>query len=316
MGEKGNLSLTGEQINTILNNIKNNKYLEKIKLDKTLSLSGAPADSAIIGQKIVDLNKYVALPYEQKTYKLNDFCTYEGNLYICTTEITSAESWNDDHWTLTNFKTNLSVTRQTLELISNIIKVQGITPEELEFIASNGLANIFFDIGDEIMLKWIDYYPSTPVEYDFPMRIVDIDVAYEPKVKSFKSSLDDPDDDPDTDIVHPNAIWLQAVYAPLGLRYSGDPPVYTRSGFTFDSSERVYASGIFKDDRYYYKNIDGSFIQQEVIIGDSIPQDTYYEHIYSDAGVLISSGYGRYSHSTLRQWLNWDAIGDWVFHNI
>lgn len=32
------------------------------------------------------------------TYALNDYCYYQGNLYRCTTAITSSEAWNSNHW--------------------------------------------------------------------------------------------------------------------------------------------------------------------------------------------------------------------------
>lgn len=43
-----------------------------------------------------------AAPYStSQTYALGAYCTREGNLYRCTTAITTAEAWTADHWTET-----------------------------------------------------------------------------------------------------------------------------------------------------------------------------------------------------------------------
>ena len=41
------------------------------------------------------------------TYVVGEYCRYDGQLYRCTTAITTAESWTPAHWTETNIGTEL-----------------------------------------------------------------------------------------------------------------------------------------------------------------------------------------------------------------
>ena len=41
------------------------------------------------------------------TYNVGDLCTYQGTLYTCNTQISTAEDWTAAHWTLTNMASNL-----------------------------------------------------------------------------------------------------------------------------------------------------------------------------------------------------------------
>ena len=44
----------------------------------------------------------VADPYNsESTYAVGDYCIYGGNLYVCSTAITTAEAWTAAHWTAT-----------------------------------------------------------------------------------------------------------------------------------------------------------------------------------------------------------------------
>lgn len=41
----------------------------------------------------------IAEEYDSQTaYAVNDYCSYDGKIYRCTTAITG-ESWNSSHWT-------------------------------------------------------------------------------------------------------------------------------------------------------------------------------------------------------------------------
>lgn len=42
-----------------------------------------------------------------QTYALGDYCTHDWKLYRCTTAITEAEAWNQDHWTETSVTAEL-----------------------------------------------------------------------------------------------------------------------------------------------------------------------------------------------------------------
>lgn len=41
------------------------------------------------------------------TYNVGDLCTYQGTLYTCNTQISTAEDWTAAHWTLTNMASDL-----------------------------------------------------------------------------------------------------------------------------------------------------------------------------------------------------------------
>lgn len=42
------------------------------------------------------------------TYKIGDICAYNGTIYKCSVEITTAEEWTEEHWEVTNITDNLS----------------------------------------------------------------------------------------------------------------------------------------------------------------------------------------------------------------
>lgn len=54
--------------------------------------------------KVVDaVSKIVADEYDNtSTYAVGDYCIHEGTLYVCNTDISTAEEWNATHWTATN----------------------------------------------------------------------------------------------------------------------------------------------------------------------------------------------------------------------
>lgn len=50
----------------------------------------------------------LAETYTEKTYTIGEYCIHNNELFKCTTNITSAESWNSNHWEKATIGTNLS----------------------------------------------------------------------------------------------------------------------------------------------------------------------------------------------------------------
>lgn len=48
------------------------------------------------------------------TYNVGDLCTYQGKLYCCNTQISTAEDWTPAHWTATNMASDVSQLKSTL----------------------------------------------------------------------------------------------------------------------------------------------------------------------------------------------------------
>lgn len=56
-----------------------------------------------VGEVVGAVSKIVADEYDNtSTYAVGDYCVYEGTLYVCNTDISTAEEWNASHWTATN----------------------------------------------------------------------------------------------------------------------------------------------------------------------------------------------------------------------
>lgn len=62
-----------------------------------------------IGESADDLMEKIAPAYSSTaTYKVGDLCAYNGTIYKCSVEITTAEEWTEAHWEATNITDNLS----------------------------------------------------------------------------------------------------------------------------------------------------------------------------------------------------------------
>ena len=64
---------------------------------------GTTTYKTTVGEVVGVVSKIVADEYDNtSTYAVGDFCVYEGTLYVCNTDISTAEEWNASHWTATN----------------------------------------------------------------------------------------------------------------------------------------------------------------------------------------------------------------------
>ena len=52
------------------------------------------------------------------TYNVGDLCTYQGTLYTCNTQISTAEDWTAAHWTLTNMASDLYQLKSDLTAVT------------------------------------------------------------------------------------------------------------------------------------------------------------------------------------------------------
>lgn len=56
-----------------------------------------------------NINKGLAPAYSNTaTYNVGDLCTYQGDLYVCSTQISTAEEWTATHWSATNLSNQIS----------------------------------------------------------------------------------------------------------------------------------------------------------------------------------------------------------------
>lgn len=172
----------------------------------------------------------------------------------------------------------LKAERALLDIIANGYTIED--PAGLQKLCASGQIGKWFSPGDIIYIPWTDNSPSTPVTYQFPFVVVDIADCYD-----------------EHDVLHENGLWLMAMYA--------EP-----QEIQFDAPEAILAEGTFQSGLHYFtKNGDGSYTEQTVTVGDTIPADTYYVH--SIGGThgqnILRYGYNRWRDSAYRQWLNSDA---------
>ena len=214
--------------------------------DRTLTQAGKAADAKAVGAVIAP--EYDATA----TYKALDYVLYNGDLYVCVTDIDSAEDFTKEHWASATLGTGLSSLAQQFDLLWKLEKNRGLSAADVDYISSTGRAAEFFDIGDVIYIPWTDRSGQTPVEYEYPFIVADI-----------KNAESGDQDHPDP---YENAIWLMAMYAYAGTivsygssnRYSqsdvrtwlnSDDSTLTVPGFLsgFDADWQ----GVFKTTRVY-----------------------------------------------------------------
>lgn len=55
------------------------------------------------------------------TYAVGDLCTYQGKLYSCKTQISTAEEWTAAHWTAVNVSAEISEIKNTINKLTPIV---------------------------------------------------------------------------------------------------------------------------------------------------------------------------------------------------
>lgn len=281
MGEKYNLSLEGSQINDALMKVHNNTLIEKSSIDKTLSVANTAADAAVVGEKIEENYTYIAAQYDAtKSYKAKDICFYNDDLYVCVTDIYPSEAWNPEHWALISLSNELKSAYQTEKLLSHLIGLKGLKPEELQEIAQSGRAREFLNVGDVIYIPWIDRAVDPAIEYSVPNIVVD-----------FMDAEDSQGN------IHPNAPILMWMYTPP-------------HSITYDISENDFTltEGDTIQSNFYYYGYDGTnyyMLDPQPEVGSVVPVGaTYYKHDFSGAGSVLRYGLCDWQWSAVRQWLN------------
>ncbi len=281
------INLTGRQVDAVLNKIHNNELVEKSSIDSTLTESDAPAESSIIGEKILDFLNNTLSIYEYdaaSTYEAKDLCLYNNGLYVCVTDIEEPEAWTPAHWALTSLGDELGDIGKTLNLINHIIEKNSITPQELQQIATSRHAQDFLDVGDVIFIPWTDNSGVVPIKYEYPFVVADFVTAED-----------------EAGNLYENAIVLQALYGvPYYMPFDAPEIIACSEGTTIESAY------------YYYTYTGGNFIliDPQPEAGSKVPTgSTYYRHFLSLAtNQVIKHGLADYALSAYRQWLNSEAM--------
>ena len=153
----------------------------------------------------------------------------------------------------------------------------------IQDIVKAGNASSRFAVGDQLISKY--NYNGT----DYDCRWVVLDVNRECEWEDGTT--------------HPG-LWL-------GMKYA------TPEAVQFDAGERVEVDIETEpnvlEGWYYWGKSGSSYTKLDLSVGDELP--TTYDKIYRsgiDNITVLQSGYNRWSHSTIRQWLNSDAgVGKW-----
>lgn len=199
------------------------------KSDLSLSNIGKAADAKTVGDDLAPAYDPTA------TYFAKDYVLYNGDIFVCVTNISTPEEWNEDHWASTTLGTGLSSVQQAVDIIRKIQVRSGLTAEGLEFISKSGNASDYFDIGDVVYIPWTDLKENPAVEYQYPFIIADINTAQI-----------------EFDGIHqretrPAAIWLMAMYAYPGEKIKfGDNSKWSESSLYnwLNNTETGFFAGI------------------------------------------------------------------------
>ena len=85
-----------------------------------------------------DLTDYIADTYSASaTYNVGDLVIHEGDLYQCTSQITTAEQWTAAHWSKTNIGDEVSDLKSALDDVSNFAKTRDFKWRDGYRIATN-----------------------------------------------------------------------------------------------------------------------------------------------------------------------------------
>lgn len=90
---------------------------------------GGAAKSANWGMVKNYISPGVAAQYSSSaTYNVGDYVIYNGQLYRCTTAITTAESWTAAHWTATVLGDDVVDLKSAISLSQNLVPKSTLTP--------------------------------------------------------------------------------------------------------------------------------------------------------------------------------------------
>ena len=120
-----------------------NKTVVDDELDEE---SGNPVQNAVVKAALnskADLTDLAPEYDSEATYEVGDYVTYSGDIYRCTTAITTAEAWAAAHWTqvaigaeLTRYNEDITELSETVDGKVDDVRVNGIS------VVNQGVANI------------------------------------------------------------------------------------------------------------------------------------------------------------------------------
>lgn len=97
---------------------------------------------------------------EEKPYSVGDYCSKDGVLYVCTTEITKGEEWNPSHWEATNTTKELQKVvhpKITVHVTAGSVVTCSKGSISMTAIAENGQASFAVsDYGDWTLQATLD----------------------------------------------------------------------------------------------------------------------------------------------------------------
>jgi len=76
------------------------------------------------------------------TYAVGDYCIYQGNLYRCTTAISSGEAWNSAHWSQVSAGDELASANEAIANLNSLTELS-VTLGSNVTLASWGLLNAY-----------------------------------------------------------------------------------------------------------------------------------------------------------------------------
>ena len=84
-------------------------------------MTEAETDITALGIECDAIAADLAAPYdEDETYSVGDYCTHDKVLYICTTDISTAEEWDISHWDAVKVCDDITEIKSSLSDLENI----------------------------------------------------------------------------------------------------------------------------------------------------------------------------------------------------
>lgn len=97
-------------------------------------------DNALAADIAKALGDLAAVYSTSATYAVGDYCIYQGQLYRCTTAITTAEAWTAAHWSAVALADDTRDLRSAISDIGEIVGIRNVNFTEIDgsFITANG----------------------------------------------------------------------------------------------------------------------------------------------------------------------------------